>query len=157
MPIQSKTDKRIWYYKEDETIIKEGEPNNQVIYILNYGELGVYKGGQLVARISGSGAFIGEMSSILDQPRTATVKAIRRSKITQYTGGLDLLIEQFPHVAAKLLTVITTRLAEVTREYQDSLVEIDRLKGEIAKLTSEIKDLKEQNAQMKRSSRFGMS
>ncbi|MCD6506586.1 SUMF1/EgtB/PvdO family nonheme iron enzyme [Candidatus Poribacteria bacterium] len=71
---------------------------------------------EMVATIKGSDVFSGELSAILGTPRTATVKALTRSKITFYSGGIQTIIENLPIVAEKLLITLAKRLAQTTEE-----------------------------------------
>ncbi len=67
-------------------IIHEGDTTGH-LYILIEGRLEVLKGDTVVACITEPGAVLGEMSVLLDQPHTATVRAASDSIIYEFGGG----------------------------------------------------------------------
>jgi len=148
MPKVSPTDDKGWYYEKDEIIVRENEPNNGIIYILNTGELGVFKGDEMVATIKGPDVFFGELSTTLETPRTATVKALTRSKITLYSGGVQAIIENMPTVAEKLLVTLAKRLAQTTEEQREKLEQIREMEEKNSILQEQINSLKAENEQL---------
>ena len=58
----------------DALVLNEGETTGR-LYVLIDGKLEVLKGGTVVATVSEPGAILGEMSVLLGQPHTATVRA----------------------------------------------------------------------------------
>jgi CRP-like cAMP-binding protein len=148
MPKVSSTDDKVWYYEKDEIIIREGEPSNGVIYILNDGELGIFKSEDMVAKIQGPDVFFGEISTILETPRTATVKALRRCKITAYSGGVQTLIRKLPSVAEKLLITLAKRLAQTTEEQRSKIDQIRELEEKNSTLQEQLDGLKSENEEL---------
>jgi CRP/FNR family cyclic AMP-dependent transcriptional regulator len=104
------------------TVIREGETTGH-LYILIEGRLEVVKGDTVVAIITEPGAVLGEMSVLLDQPHTATVRAASDSTIYEFGDAASFLHEQ-PAVAllvarllAQRLNVATTYLADIMKQY----------------------------------------
>ena len=93
------------------------------LYVLIEGRLEVLRGDTIVASIAEPGAVLGEMSVLLDQPHTATVRAASDSTIYEFSNAASLLHEH-PAVAlliarllAQRLNVATTYLADIMRQY----------------------------------------
>src|SRR3984893_10642217 len=93
------------------------------LYVLIEGRLEVVKGDTIVAVITEPGAVLGEMSVLLDQPHTATVRAASDSTIYEISDAATFLREQ-PAVAllvarllAQRLNVATTYLADIMQQY----------------------------------------
>jgi CRP-like cAMP-binding protein len=103
-------------------IIHEGDTTGH-LYVLVDGRLEVLKGDTIVASITEPGAVLGEMSVLLDQPHTATVRAASDSTIYEFSDAASVLREQ-PEVAlliarmlAQRLNVANTYLADIKRQY----------------------------------------
>jgi serine/threonine protein phosphatase PrpC len=65
-----------------EVIVEEGAQENQSLYVILEGEVEVLKGEEILATLS-SGNHFGEMSLLLESPRTATVKAKRATSVLE--------------------------------------------------------------------------
>src|SRR3954466_6816593 len=93
------------------------------LYVLIEGRLEVIKGDSVVAVLTEPGAVLGEMSVLLDQPHTATVRAATDSAVYEFDDAASFLRDQ-PAVAlliaqllAQRLNVATTYLADLTHQY----------------------------------------
>lgn len=82
--------------------------------MLKSGKLGVLKSKRLVAEIEDQGALFGEMSVILDQPRSATVKVLTSCVVEVYNVGIDVLARDHPHIVKLVLRTLAERLAGTT-------------------------------------------
>jgi CRP/FNR family cyclic AMP-dependent transcriptional regulator len=107
---------------EGTLVIREGETTGH-LFVLIEGRLEVVKGDTIVAVITEPGAILGEMSVLLDQPHTATVRAASASTIYEFSDAASFLRAQ-PGVAlliarllAQRLNVATTYLADIKRQY----------------------------------------
>ena len=103
-------------------VIHEGQTTGH-LYVLIEGRLEVVKGDTVVASIAEPGAVLGEMSILLDQPHTATVRAASDSIVYEFEDAASFLREQ-PEVAlliarmlAQRLNVANTYLADIKRQY----------------------------------------
>ncbi|HZE52505.1 MAG TPA: cyclic nucleotide-binding domain-containing protein [Bradyrhizobium sp.] len=103
-------------------IIHEGGTTGH-LYVLIEGRLEVVKGDTVVAIITEPGAVLGEMSVLLDQPHTATVRAASDSAVYEISDAASFLRDQ-PAVAlliarllAQRLNVANTYLADIKRQY----------------------------------------
>jgi CRP/FNR family cyclic AMP-dependent transcriptional regulator len=104
------------------TFIHEGGTTGH-LFVLIEGRLEVVKGDTVVANITEPGAVVGEMSVLLDQPHTATVRAAADSTIYEFDDAASFLNKQ-PAVAlliarllAQRLNVATTYLADIMHQY----------------------------------------
>jgi CRP/FNR family cyclic AMP-dependent transcriptional regulator len=106
------------------------------LFVLIEGCLEVVKGDTVVAVITEPGAVVGEMSVLLDQPHTATVRAAAASEVYEFADAASFLREQ-PAVAlliarllAQRLNIATTYLADIKRQYADHGTHLEMV-GEI--------------------------
>jgi CRP/FNR family transcriptional regulator, cyclic AMP receptor protein len=93
------------------------------LYVLIEGRLEVIKGDTVVAILTEPGAVLGEMSVLLDQPHTATVRAALDSVVYEIDDAATFLRAQ-PAVAiliarmlAQRLNAANTYLADIKRQY----------------------------------------
>ena len=110
------------YLPADTLLIHEGKTTGD-LYILVEGQLDVLKGDTVVAVVTEPGAILGEMSVLLNQPHTATVRAATGSTVYQIDDGAGVLRAK-PAVAllvatllAQRLNAATTYLADIKRQY----------------------------------------
>ena len=103
-------------------VVHEGHTTGH-LYVLIEGRLEVVKGDTVVAIITEPGAVLGEMSVLLDQPHTATVRAASDSAVYEIGDAASFLRDQ-PAVAlliarllAQRLNVATTYLADIMQQY----------------------------------------
>lgn len=102
-------------YKKGEVIAREGE-FDETCFILMNGRVGVYKDNKLISEIYERGAIFGELSSILDQPRTSTIIALQDSQVIVIEKGIDELIKKHPDVTKKLMISLAQRLVNTTNQ-----------------------------------------
>ncbi|MBB4257576.1 MULTISPECIES: Crp/Fnr family transcriptional regulator [unclassified Bradyrhizobium] len=103
-------------------IVTEGGTSGH-LYVLMKGRLEVLKGEMVVATVAEPGAVLGEMSVLLEQPHTATVRACTDAVIYEFEDAASVL-RQEPGVAlliarmlAQRLNVANTYLADLKRQY----------------------------------------
>jgi CRP/FNR family transcriptional regulator, cyclic AMP receptor protein len=103
-------------------VLHEGSKTGH-LFVLLEGRLEVVKGDSIVAVVSEPGAMFGEMSVLLDQPHTATVRAASDSVVCEFDDAAAFLRDQ-PAVAlliarllAQRLNVATTYLADLMHQY----------------------------------------
>lgn len=105
-------------------VLHEGSKTGH-LFVLLEGRLEVVKGDNVVAVLSEPGAMLGEMSVLLDQPHSATVRAAADSVVYEFDDAAAFLRNQ-PAVAlliarllAQRLNVATTYLADLMHQYGD--------------------------------------
>jgi CRP/FNR family transcriptional regulator, cyclic AMP receptor protein len=100
-------------FKTGDVIIREGE-RGKGYYILDSGTIALSKQGVKISDMSGRGTIFGEMSDILDEPRTCTATAETPVQVTYYPYSLDEIIRQHPDVAKQLVIALAERIASTT-------------------------------------------
>lgn len=102
-------------FEDGDLIIKEGNTDKN-FYQLLQGNLIITKSGRIVGEISQPGEYFGEMSALLDQPRTATIKSKGRSVVKVFPGDkLKQTIENYPEIALKIIRSLISRLNEADK------------------------------------------
>ncbi len=101
----------------DEVVIEEGERPGR-LFVLMSGEVVVEHDGVTFARIDSPGAVFGEMSAILDQPATATVRAVGEVRLRVTDAPIAFLSDR-PGVALEVLRTTASRLDGMTHYLVD--------------------------------------
>ena len=103
-------------------VLHEGSKTGH-LFVLLEGRLEVLKGDSVVAVLTEPGALLGEMSVLLDQPHTATVRAAADSIVYEFDDAAAFLRDQ-PQVSlliarllAQRLNVANTYLADLMHQY----------------------------------------
>gem|GEM_PF-4733485 len=105
--------------KAGTVLFREGDRSDET-YLLLKGEVEVLKGNKIVATISDSGTFFGEMGTLLNKPRTATIRTKVDSLIIIIKPvDFEKIISAQPNIAFKLAKVLATRLTDTTQELID--------------------------------------
>ena len=108
-----------------EILIDQGKTTEGKIFFLSEGSLEVITADEVsLAVISKPGSVVGEMSLLLDQPHTATVRALEPSRCWVADQGLEFLRTK-PEVTfavaqllARRLFMSTSYLADIKRQYE---------------------------------------
>ena len=96
------------FFETGETLFFEGD-DSQDIYVLVSGKLDVLKGTKKIAGIIKEGVVFGEMSFLLGEKRTATIKAMTDVKAIRIPKeNVDAFLKEFPEV----ITVVAKFLAK---------------------------------------------
>src|SRR5260370_41242200 len=93
-------------------VVHEGHTTGH-LYVLIEGRLEVVKGDTVVAIITEPGAVLGEMSVLLDQPHTATVRAASDSAVYEIGDAASFLRDQ-PARALLIARLLAQRLHRAT-------------------------------------------
>jgi len=103
-------------FEDGDLIIKEGNTDKN-FYQLLQGNLIIIKNGRIVGDVSQPGDYFGEMSALLDQPRTATIKSKGKSVVKVFPGDkLKQTIESYPEIAFKIIRSLVLRLTEADKK-----------------------------------------
>jgi CRP-like cAMP-binding protein len=104
-------------YEDGQVIIEEGTSGTEIYKLYQTeGGLDVLKKGVRIGIISKPGEYFGEMSFILNEPRSATIRSIGKSVvevIPVHDGGLERLINENPEVANRIITTLAERLKKM--------------------------------------------
>lgn len=100
-------------YAEKEVIASEGDLEVGW-YVLLKGRVGVFKHDRNVAEFSQRGVVFGELSGILNTPRTATLIALEPTQVIHFKTSLDNIIEHYPKMTKQIIINLAERLAKTT-------------------------------------------
>lgn len=114
-------DKEEVTFRKNQIIFRENEESNYLYYIVS-GELCIYSKGKMISRLTPDDIFLGEMSFLINNRRSATVKAGRKSTLIKISKDQFLtLIKENPHygiLLSRLLAQRLIRLHEYTYDIQ---------------------------------------
>ena len=105
--------------KSGQVLIKEGVMGNG-FYILRSGRLEVYKDNVCIAEIKQPGTIFGEMSDILNKPRTCNIVAKRKSTVEHLADGIEDMVRKNPDLTKQILRDLAERLEQTTKKLADS-------------------------------------
>lgn len=111
------------------TVLIEQNSEPDGFYVLKRGSVGVYIGDSLLEVFNAKDTVIGEMSMILNRPRTATVKARSSCTVVKYpSDNLENLFAKEPALARMLvfnlasrLDLANQRIADLTRQDREKI------------------------------------
>ena len=114
-------------FDEGETIFLEGDVS-KALYILISGRVEIYKGDMRLTETADTGAILGEMSYLMDSPRTATLKAGSPVEALRIPSrDLPEFLTRYPAVSLTISKILAHRLSETShvlhglREFSDHL------------------------------------
>ncbi len=102
-------------FMKDELIVKEGDKSKE-FFILVEGKVGIFKGDKKISEFDKEGTILGELSMILNKPRTASIKTLSPVKVLVIEGELDEIIRQYPEYSKKLIHSLAERLVEASEQ-----------------------------------------
>lgn len=113
-------------HKPQEFIIAEGG-EEQDFFCLLQGAVGIWKGDPedkdnmvKIGELSEKGAYFGEMSFLLQEPRTASILAEGNVKVLKFPGEmLPQMVMKHPKLGLKICTALADRLKGTTMKHQD--------------------------------------
>ncbi|VAX14909.1 Type IV fimbrial assembly, ATPase PilB [hydrothermal vent metagenome] len=102
-------------FEDGDLIIKEGNTDKNFYQLLQGGLL-ITKSGRIVGEISQPGEYFGEMSALMNQPRTATIKSKGKSIVKVFPGDkLKQTLESYPEIALNIIHSLITRLNDANK------------------------------------------
>jgi CRP-like cAMP-binding protein len=93
-------------------LVQEGQKTGK-LYVLKSGDLEIVRDGSLVASIGEAGAIIGEMSVLLDQPHSATVRSRMGAEVYAIADP-DAFLDANPAIARQIASLLAVRLQKTT-------------------------------------------
>lgn len=101
-----------------EVVFAEGDATRDM-YILLAGEVEIRRRGQPLAVVKEPDTYLGEMSTLLGVPRTATVVAVRETRLVRVPEHKVVdFIAHSPALGLKLARVLARRLQEMNDKYE---------------------------------------
>jgi len=121
-------------FEDGQYVCSEGEESDYLYYIVS-GTLYVYSKGKLVSSLTPDDIFMGEMSFLLSNRRSATVVSKGRSVLIKISKqDFVNLIKDSPHYGIFLARLLAQRLARLNLRTSRLNTEYLRLKGELSEL-----------------------
>jgi CRP-like cAMP-binding protein len=116
--IEGYVDINVKIYEDGEIILEEGSTGVDFYKLIETeGGLLVTKEGKEVGKITQPGEYFGEMSSLLDQRRTATIRSIGRSVVQVFPGdNLESILLDYPDLGKKIIDTLAYRLSEANKK-----------------------------------------
>ena len=113
-------------FSQGEAIFTEGEPGNKTMYLIEKGRVDVLKGDVAVVCLE-TGEPIGEMSLLLDEPRSATVRALNSVEALEITGeNFGEILAKQPGIGWTIMKALAQRLKATTKQLAEAQL---KLKG----------------------------
>lgn len=121
-------------FEDGEYVCSEGEESDFLYYIVS-GTLYVYSKGKLVSALTPDDIFMGEMSFLLSNRRSATVVSKGRSVLIRISKqDFVNLIKDSPHYGIFLARLLAQRLARLNLRTSRLNTEYLKLKGQLAEM-----------------------
>ncbi len=114
----------ILQFQAGTTIIHEDDEDRK-LYVLLEGKCSVHKQGVEITSFSERGTCFGEMSMILNIPRTATVKAASDVKVHVIEVDLNTMLAKYPEMTKIILRTLAKRIATETETIFSHLATVD--------------------------------
>jgi CRP-like cAMP-binding protein len=109
-------------FEKGEDLFHEGEAPDGA-YVIDEGEVDVLiakEGRQIKVGVLGRHDLFGEMAIILNQPRTATIRAAQPLKVLKIDAGVFLrLVTENPDAALAVMRSLSDKIARATERYQE--------------------------------------
>lgn len=116
-------------YESGDVVIREGNTDKDFFELVQ-GALLVVADGQKIGQIVEPGNFFGEIASISNEPRSATVIAQEKTVLKRYPGEkINEIIEKNPEITEKLIRAMTNRLRSNNQMLAEALMMIKKLKS----------------------------
>jgi len=112
-------------------LIEEGARPDRLLVLVD-GEVTIERDGTALARVDAPGAVFGEMSVVLGQPATATVRAATDVRVHAIEDPQTFLVEQ-PGVALAVLRITAARLDGMTRYLTDVKQQLAGEEGDLSR------------------------
>lgn len=109
-------------FGEGEVVFKEGDTADRDLYILQEGSVEVCKGIFKLADVSEPNTFLGEMSMLLKEPRSATVVATTPCRLVRIPADqAQKFFLKAPAMWMRLATVLARRLSDMNLRYEQAM------------------------------------
>ncbi len=110
-------------YQRGQVIFREGDESREM-YILLEGVIEIRKGDRSIALVKEPDTYLGEMSSLMGVPRTATAVAHDDCRLVCIPESrVDVFFHHSPALAMKLARTLAARLHDMNRKYQALLAD----------------------------------
>lgn len=124
-------EQKIYNYADMQIVCRENDPSNDLFYIRS-GKYAVYVQRKLVSVLTPNDIFIGEMSFLLNDRRSATIISIGNGSLVKIPKMKFItLIRQHPHYGIFLSRLLAQRLARQSTQTVQIRTEFNKVKQEL--------------------------
>ncbi len=114
---------RILNFRKNSILMTEGE-TGECMYIIESGSVKIYisdeDGSELTLFVEGPGSYIGEISLLDDEPRTASALALENTRVLIISKSVFFeCISLNPDIAFRIIRVLTQRLRKATNDIRN--------------------------------------
>ncbi len=103
-------------FEDGETVFREGEESNHLYYIVS-GKLAILSHGRKLSTLSPNDTFLGEMSFLLNNRRSATVVSEGRSTLIKITKNEFMnAVKEHPHYGIFLARLLAQRISRLNSQ-----------------------------------------
>ncbi len=111
-------------FKKGDIVFTEGEESSHIYYVLS-GRFSVFHKSKNIAYITPADIFMGELSFLLNNKRTATVRAERESKLIKISKKSFIsVIKQYPHYGVFLSRLIARKLERTNSQTARMMIKL---------------------------------
>ncbi len=115
------SDQEVVNFEDGQVVFKEGDASNDLFYIIN-GAFDIEIAGQKVATLTPDDIFLGEMSFLLGNRRSASVVTRGSGRIVRITkNAFVAAIQRQPHYGIFLARLLAQRLSRLNRQVSTSV------------------------------------
>jgi CRP-like cAMP-binding protein len=130
------------------TLFVEGDTSREM-YILMSGKVEILKNTKRIAIVEGEGSYLGELSTLLGVPRTATVKTMSQCSFIVVGGDkVNDFFDASPLLGLKLAKILADRLAKMNMGYLKLEQKAGRLAADLADTANKLKHRDKQVKQL---------
>lgn len=113
------------HFEAGEVILAENQKDSR-LFVLRKGVVEISKRGTLINRLSSPGSVLGEVATLLDQPRGASVIAVEPVEAFEIEDGARFLAEH-PDMMARVARLLALRLRNLTEEVVEIREQLETL------------------------------
>ena len=114
--------------EESEILFYEEDPSREC-YLLLKGAVDILKAGRSIAVIDKPGSFLGEMSTLLQTKRTATVRALNRAVLLEVPEGtFQQFLSSAPRLGVDLSRSLASRLQNTTDKLKEAQSKLESIR-----------------------------
>ena len=126
-------------YSKGEILFQENDTTKEV-YILLDGELGIRVGDKIVATVDGKGSFIGEMSVLRNEPRSATVEIIQDAQL-MVIEDVEAAIGKTPTIGIKMAQTLANRVYDTQESAGAQRNQLNECRSQYQELVDEVTEI----------------
>ena len=135
-------------YHPNRILFSEGECSSEM-YILLSGKVEILKNNKRIAIVEGAGSYLGELSTLLGAPRTATVKTMSQCEFIVVSGDrVDDFFNCSPMLGLKLARMLAERLVNMNVGHVQLERRIEQLNLRLEEATDKLKKRDQQIQQL---------